>query len=31
MQVLRVQSDGPKVAAGDFAGQAKFAPGMRLS
>jgi methionyl-tRNA formyltransferase len=31
MQVLRVQSDGPKVTAGDFAGQAKFAPGMRLS
>src|SRR3954454_10569438 len=30
MQVLRVQSDGPKVPAGDFAGQAKLTPGMRL-
>jgi methionyl-tRNA formyltransferase len=29
-QVSRVQADGPKIAAGDFAGQAKLTPGMRL-
>jgi methionyl-tRNA formyltransferase len=30
-QVSRVQADGPKIAAGDFVGQAKLTPGMRLS
>ena len=31
IQVSRVQAEGPKIAAGDFAGQAKLTPGMRLS
>jgi len=32
MRVLRVQpSDGPKTAAGEFAGNAKLTPGKRLS
>jgi methionyl-tRNA formyltransferase len=31
VQVARVQADGPKIAAGDFASQAKLTPGMRLS
>jgi len=31
VQVARVQDDGPKIAAGDFASQAKLTPGMRLS
>jgi methionyl-tRNA formyltransferase len=31
LQVLRVQADGPKIAAGEFAGQAKLTPGMRLA
>jgi methionyl-tRNA formyltransferase len=32
MQVSRLQADGPKkIAAGEFAGQAKLSPGMRLA
>jgi methionyl-tRNA formyltransferase len=31
IQVSRVQAEGPKIAAGDFAGHAKVTPGMRLS
>jgi methionyl-tRNA formyltransferase len=31
IQVSRVQAEGPKIAAGEFAGQAKLTPGMRLS
>jgi methionyl-tRNA formyltransferase len=31
VQVSRVQAEGPKIAAGDFAGQAKLTPGMRLA
>ncbi len=31
VQVSRVQAEGPKIAAGDFAGQARLTPGMRLA